>query len=69
MTTAIETDPRYPIGKHEPPAKITARDRKRWISDIAKCPNGVGHAAGTNGDARCAQCPRENQKIREKARW
>src|SRR5262249_43830499 len=39
MTTATaETDVRYPIGKHEPPAKITARDRKRWISDIAKCP-------------------------------
>ena len=39
MTTTAElTDPRYPIGKHEAPAKVTARDRKRWIRDIAACP-------------------------------
>jgi hypothetical protein len=42
--TATETDPRYPIGKHEPPVKVTAGDRKRWIRDIAACPKRMREA-------------------------
>ena len=36
-------------------------------SDLVERPNGIGYPAGPDRDPSCAQGPRENQKIGEKA--
>lgn len=31
-------DPRYPVGKFERPAAVTASDRERWLGDLERLP-------------------------------
>jgi uncharacterized damage-inducible protein DinB len=44
MTTATETDPRYPIGRFTAPQKITAEDRRNYLDELAAVPARVRRA-------------------------
>jgi len=47
-----ETDPRYPIGKHERPAVVTAEDRERYLATLAGLPDAMRAAVAGLSDAQ-----------------
>lgn len=49
-----DTDPRYPIGKYEPPATIDAALTNEWISAIEALPVELARAVDGLDDARLA---------------
>jgi hypothetical protein len=50
--SSTATDPRYPIGKHERPAVVTAEDRERYLATLAGLPRALREAAAGLNDAQ-----------------
>ena len=46
------TDPRFPIGKFQPPEQLTAAGRKSFIEDVAKVPNALRAAVKGMSDTQ-----------------